>query len=111
MPNLIEVQRTSYEQFLQMNLRPAQRDLVGLEAVFKSVFPIKDFTERATLEFVHYELEEPKYDVEECNQRDMTYAAPLKVKLRLIVCDSTRRPARAASRTSRSRTSTWATCR
>ncbi len=87
MPNLIEVQRTSYENFLQMNLRPAQRDLVGLQEVFKSVFPIRDFAERAALDFVQYELEEPKYDVEECHQRGMTFAAPLRVTLRLIVWD------------------------
>ncbi len=87
MPNLIEVQRTSYENFLQMNLRPPQRDLVGLQEVFKSVFPIRDFAERAALDFVQYELEEPKYDVEECHQRGMTYAAPLRVTLRLIVWD------------------------
>ncbi len=85
MPNLIEVQRSSYEQFLQREVRPSERRDEGIEAVFKSVFPIKDFNERATLEYVSYEFEEPKYDVEECVQRDMTYAAPLKVKLRLIV--------------------------
>ena len=85
MPNLIEVQRSSYEQFLQREVRPAQRRDEGLEAVFRSVFPIKDFNERAMLEYVSYEFEDPKYDVEECIQRDMTYAAPLKVKLRLIV--------------------------
>ncbi|HLK26768.1 MAG TPA: DNA-directed RNA polymerase subunit beta, partial [Caulobacteraceae bacterium] len=85
MPNLIEVQRSSYEQFLQREVRPPERRDEGIEAVFKSVFPIKDFNERATLEYVSYEFEEPKYDVEECVQRDMTYAAPLKVKLRLIV--------------------------
>ena len=85
MPNLIEVQRSSYEQFLQREVRPPQRRDEGIEAVFKSVFPIKDFNERAMLEYVSYEFEEPKYDVEECVQRDMTYAAPLKVKLRLIV--------------------------
>src|SRR5688572_25063626 len=85
MPNLIEVQRSSYEQFLQREVRPADRKIEGIEAVFRSVFPIKDFNERAVLEYVSYEFEEPKYDVEECIQRDMTYAAPLKVKLRLIV--------------------------
>ncbi len=85
MPNLIEVQRSSYEQFLQREVRHADRRDQGVEAVFKSVFPIKDFNERAVLEYVSYEFEEPKYDVEECIQRDMTYAAPLKVKLRLIV--------------------------
>ncbi|WP_395672213.1 DNA-directed RNA polymerase subunit beta [Phenylobacterium sp.] len=88
MPNLIEVQRSSYEQFLQRETRAADRREEGVEAVFKSVFPIKDFNERAVLEYVSYEFEEPKYDVEECVQRDMTYAAPLKVKLRLIVFET-----------------------
>jgi DNA-directed RNA polymerase subunit beta len=88
MPNLIEVQKSSYEQFLQKDVRHADRRLEGLEAVFKSVFPIKDFSDRAVLEYVSYEFEPPKFDVEECQQRDMTYAAPLKVKLRLIVFES-----------------------
>src|ERR1700761_249665 len=88
MPNLIEVQRSSYEQFLQRETRSADRRDEGIEAVFKSVFPIKDFNERAVLEYVSYEFEDPKYDVEECIQRDMTYAAPLKVKLRLIVFET-----------------------
>jgi len=88
MPNLIEVQRSSYEQFLQRETRAVERREEGVEAVFKSVFPIKDFNERAVLEYVSYEFEEPKYDVEECVQRDMTYAAPLKVKLRLIVFET-----------------------
>ena len=88
MPNLIEVQKASYDQFLQVRraARAAARD-EGLEAVFKSVFPITDFTGSALLEYVSYAFEEPKYDVEECLQRDMTYAAPLKVTLRLIVFD------------------------
>ena len=88
MPNLIEVQRSSYEQFLQREVRSGERRDEGIEAVFRSVFPIKDFNERAMLEYVSYEFEEPKYDVEECIQRDMTYAAPLKVKLRLIVWET-----------------------
>ena len=87
MPNLIDVQRASYEGFLQMNVQPDSRLHAGLQEVFKSVFPIDDFAGRGRLEFVHYELEEPKYDVEECIQRGMTYAAPLKVILRLIVWD------------------------
>jgi DNA-directed RNA polymerase subunit beta len=111
MPNLIEVQRSSYEQFLQRETRVADRRDEGLEAVFKSVFPIKDFNERSLLEYVSYEFEDPKYDVEECMQRDITYAAPLKVKLRLIVFENDEEPAPARSRTSRSRTSTWATSR
>ena len=88
MPNLIEVQRSSYEQFLQREARSGPRKDEGIEAVFRSVFPIKDFNERAVLEYVSYEFEEPKYDVEECVQRDMTFAAPLKVKLRLIVFET-----------------------
>jgi DNA-directed RNA polymerase subunit beta len=87
MPNLIEVQKSSYDHFLQMDVVPEQRASVGLQEVFKSVFPIKDFSERGTLEFVKYELEQPKYDVEECQQRGMTFAAPLKVTLRLVVWD------------------------
>ena len=87
MPNLIDVQRASYEAFLQMNVAPDSRTQTGLQEVFRSVFPIDDFAGRGRLEFVHYELEEPKYDVEECIQRGMTFAAPLKVVLRLIVWD------------------------
>ncbi len=85
MPNLIQVQKDSYEQFLQRFIKAEDREVDGLEAVFRSVFPISDFTETATLEYVSYEFEDPKYDTEECQQRDMTYAAPLKVTLRLIV--------------------------
>ncbi len=87
MPNLIEVQRRSYEYFLQMHTPAPQRARVGLQEVFKGVFPIKDFGERAVLDFVSYDLEEPKYDVEECQQRGLTYAAPLRVTLRLSVFD------------------------
>ena len=88
MPNLIEVQKSSYDDFLMVK-EPAggRKDDHGLQSVFKGVFPISDFSGRATLEFVRYDFEPPKYDVEECMQRDMTYAAPLKVKLRLIVFD------------------------
>jgi DNA-directed RNA polymerase subunit beta len=87
MPNLIEVQKSSYEQFLQRHSAAEHRSETGLQEVFKSVFPISDFSSRGTLEFVKYEFEEPKYDVEECQQRGMTYAAPLKVTLRLVVWD------------------------
>jgi len=87
MPNLIEVQKTSYEHFLQRHITAAERTPTGLQEVFRSVFPIQDFSERGTLEYVAYEFEEPKYDVEECQQRGMTYAAPLKVTLRLVVWD------------------------
>ncbi len=88
MPNLIEVQKSSYEQFLQKDVAQAERLDEGILAVFRSVFPIKDFSERATLEFVSYEFEQPKFDVDECGQRDITFAAPLRVKLRLIVFDT-----------------------
>src|SRR5689334_800575 len=87
MPNLIEIQMNSYKGFLQMETAHEKRQQVGIQEVFRSVFPIKDFSERAQLEFVRYELEPPKYDVDECQQRGMTFAAPLKVTLRLIVFD------------------------
>jgi DNA-directed RNA polymerase subunit beta len=87
MPNLIEVQKSSYDLFLKSGDQPVPMDGEGLMGVFQSVFPIKDFNGTAVLEFVKYELEKPKYDVDECQQRDMTYAAPLKVTLRLIVFD------------------------
>ena len=84
MPNLIEVQKASYDQFLMVEEPEGGRADEGLQAVFKSVFPISDFSGAATLDFVSYEFEAPKFDVEECRQRDLTYAAPLK---RLIVFD------------------------
>src|SRR6516162_6605261 len=85
MPNLIEVQKASYDQFLMVQEPTGGRPDEGLQAVFKSVFPIRDFSNTSELHFVEYEFEPPKYDVDECRQRGMTYAAPLKVKLRLIV--------------------------
>ena len=87
MPNLIEVQKSSYDLFLKSGEGPKPADGEGIQGVFQSVFPIKDFNETSVLEFVKYELEKPKYDVDECQSRDMTYAAPLKVTLRLIVFD------------------------
>ncbi|MCK0210083.1 DNA-directed RNA polymerase subunit beta [Starkeya koreensis] len=87
MPNLIEVQKASYDQFLQIDEPKGGRADDGIQAVFKSVFPISDFSGAAMLEFVRYEFELPKYDVDECRQRGMTFAAPLKVTLRLIVFD------------------------
>ena len=87
MPNLIEVQKASYDQFLQVDEPPGGREDDGLQAVFKSVFPIFDFSGASRLEFVKYTFEQPKYDVDECRQRGMTFAAPLKVTLRLIVFD------------------------
>src|SRR6201985_747122 len=87
MPNLIEVQKASYDQFLLMEAPKGGRPNEGLQSVFKSVFPISDFAQTAQLEFVKYEYEAPKYDVDECRQRGMTFSAPLKVTLRLIVFD------------------------
>src|ERR671938_618141 len=87
MPNLIEVQKASYDQFLMVEEPKGGRPEEGLQAVFKSVFPISDFSNTALLEFVKYTFEPPKYDVDECRQRGMTFAAPLKVTLSLIVFD------------------------
>src|ERR1700746_1490194 len=87
MPNLIEVQKASYDQFLMVAEPPGGRLDEGLQAVFRSVFPISDFSGTSMLEVVRYEFEPPKYDVDECRQRGMTFAAPLKVTLRLIVFD------------------------
>ena len=85
MPNLIEVQRASYDNFLQVGASAEEKAASGLQDAFTSVFPISDFAGRADLEFKSYELEQPKYDVEECQQRGITYASPLKVTLRLTV--------------------------
>ena len=87
LPNLISIQRESYERFLQTGVNAADRDNAGLQAVFKSVFPIEDLSNRASLQFVSYDLEIPKCDVEECRERGMTYSAPLKVTVRLVVWD------------------------
>ena len=87
MPNLIEVQKNSYAQFLMADVPAEDRPDAGLQGAFKSVFPIKDFSDRAELHFVRYDFLPPKYDVEECQQRGMTYAAPLKVTLRLGIFD------------------------
>jgi len=84
-PNLIEMQKESYRRFLQAEISPEKRQEIGLQGVFKSVFPIKDFNETASLEFVQFVLEEPKYDVNECRARGMTFAAPLKVTVRLVL--------------------------
>src|SRR5512133_1549934 len=86
-PNLIDIQKNSYKRFLQAELPPSARQIIGLEAVFRSVFPIRDFTDSCSLEYVSYTLGTPKYDVEECHQRGMTFAAPMKVKVRLVSWD------------------------
>ncbi|MGA3086121.1 MAG: DNA-directed RNA polymerase subunit beta [Thermodesulfobacteriota bacterium] len=86
-PNLIDMQKQSYERFLQKDTDPEQRDKVGLQGVFKSVFPIRDFSGMSSLEFVRYSFGEVKYDVAECLQRGMTYEVPMKITVRLIVYD------------------------
>ena len=85
--NLIDIQLQSYDKFLQANVDPDRRENIGLQAVFRSVFPIRDFYETASLEFVSYRLGEPKYDVDECLLKGMTYGAPIKVTLRFVVWD------------------------
>ncbi len=86
-PNLIDIQKQSYDKFLQRDVPPDEREDVGLQGVFKSVFPIKDFGDTCSLEFVEYSLARPKYDEEECRARGMTLAAPCKVVVRLVVWD------------------------
>ena len=87
MPNLIQIQRASYEEFLQADIPADERKMEGLQEVLTTAFPIQDFSGKAEIDFVRYDFEEPKYDVEECIQRDMTYSAPLRVTLRLSVFD------------------------
>lgn len=86
-PNLIDIQKKSYEGFLQRNCKPEERGDFGLQGVFRSVFPIRNFNETCSLEFVSYSLGDSKYDIDECRQREMTYAVPLKVVIRLVVWD------------------------
>src|SRR6202050_5647896 len=87
-PNLIDIQKSSYDKFLQSTIPQSERHEIGLQAVFRSVFPIKDFNGTSELVFVSYNLEKPKYDVEECRQRGMTYAAPIKVTTQLMIYDT-----------------------
>ena len=87
LPYLMEIQKSSYDLFIQRDVAQNERQNMGLQEVFRSVFPIKDFNDTASLEFVSYSLGEPKYDVEECHQRGMTYAAPLKVTVQLVLWD------------------------
>jgi DNA-directed RNA polymerase subunit beta len=86
-PNLIGIQKSSYERFLQSNVEPEKREEVGLQKVFKSVFPIRDYNNTASLEFVSYTLGTPKYDQDECRDRGMTWAAPLRVTIQLVLWD------------------------
>src|SRR5574341_356502 len=86
-PNLIEIQQRSYDQFLQTRIPPQEREDSGLQGVFTSIFPISDYNDSASLEFVRYEFGDPKYTAEECWEKGMTYSVPLKVTLRLVVWD------------------------
>src|SRR6478735_10342341 len=87
-PNLIDIQKRSYDKFLQSHVEPRDRQEIGLQGVFRSVFPIRDFNGTSELVFVGYTLEKPKYDVDECRQRGMTFAAPIKVTIQLIIYDN-----------------------
>jgi DNA-directed RNA polymerase subunit beta len=87
-PNLIDIQKTSYARFLQADIPASARKQSGLESVFRSVFPIRDFSDTCSMEYVSYDLGTPKYDVDECHQRGMTFAAPMKVKVRLVTLDT-----------------------
>src|SRR5207302_879770 len=86
-PDLIEIQKRSYDGFLQMDIEPDRREEKGLQAALTSVFPIADYNSTAVLEFVNYSLGTPKYDVRECMEQGMSYAAPLKIRVRLVVLD------------------------
>ena len=86
-PNLIEVQKKSYQQFLASSYSNKSNLQKGLDKVFKSIFPIEELSDKATLEYQSFRLEKPKFDVEECRQRDLTYSASLKPTLRLVVYD------------------------
>ena len=87
LPNLVEVQKRSFDNFLQLRTDPEKRDNIGLHSIFKSVFPIHDYAERASVDYISYKLGVPKYDVEECTQRGMTFGTPLLVNFRLIIWD------------------------
>ncbi|MBN2569051.1 MAG: DNA-directed RNA polymerase subunit beta [Deltaproteobacteria bacterium] len=87
-PDLIEIQKTSYAKFLQADVRPENRENFGLQGAFKSVFPIADFGGKCSLEFDSYTIQKARYDVKECVQRGMTYGAPLKIVVRLAVFDA-----------------------
>jgi DNA-directed RNA polymerase subunit beta len=89
-PNLIDIQKKSYEKFLQKDSDPLKRSSFGLQGAFKSVFPISDFSGKCSLEFVSYKIGNVRYDVKECVQKGMTYAAPLKIVVRLVVFDTDR---------------------
>ena len=85
MPHLLDIQTRAFEALLQLDAASHDREDIGLERVFKDLFPITDVHENFSLEFVRYSLGEPKYTVEECIERDMTYSAPLKATLQLVI--------------------------
>ena len=85
MPNLIEIQRESYEQFLTSKAKETKKSDIGIEDALKSIFPVKDYAGRMSLKYISYKLERPKYDVLECRQRGLSYAAALKVTFRLDI--------------------------
>jgi DNA-directed RNA polymerase subunit beta len=87
-PHLIEMQRISYEKFLQLNVAPDKREDIGLQGIFKSIFPISDFNNTCFLEFVRYNYGDPKYTVEECVERGMTFEVPIKITVRLVTYDT-----------------------
>jgi DNA-directed RNA polymerase subunit beta len=86
-PHLLEVQTKSYEDFLQKDVPPDMRQMVGLERAFRTVFPIEDYNQRASLEYVSYRLDQPKYDATECRLKGYTYVAPIYVTFRLVIWD------------------------
>ena len=88
MPDLLDIQLKSFQEFLQADIAPNKRKVQGLQEVFLSLFPIMDSRENYLLEFVNYEVDAPKYSVEECRERGMTYAVPLKSRLRLSLRDA-----------------------
>ena len=87
MPNLVHIQRESYDKFLQRDKDPEKREDTGLEAVFRGIFPISDYDGKATLEYVKYEVESSKYSISECMQRGVNYSAPVKITVNLIIWD------------------------
>src|ERR1043166_5027019 len=107
-PNLIEMQKRSYEQFLPKGVAPGRREEPGLQAVFKSVFPIADYNDNALLEFDSFHFGDPKYTVEEGHDRGMTFAIPLQVTLRLVVFDHDKEAKTKTTRRRVTRKSTWA---
>ena len=86
-PYLLSIQLDSYKKFLQVDESGVKRDEVGLHAAFKTVFPIVSYSGNAALEYVSYRLGEPVFDVKECQMRGLTYAAPIRVKVRLVIYD------------------------